>query len=138
MSTLSAAGASTTAAASVPSALRLPAIILAGGRQVRVALGAVEGWGPNSSSLIALPHGMEPLACVATLSIHEAPRDAPRLEETGKVSMEEPVAVNAGTSTPEGAPEVPEALLFLICQSGKVLRFQARLQVSHGGQPLSF
>ena len=105
------------AAAAAPSGLRLPAIIEACGRRVRVALGAAEGWGRDSSSLIALPHGMEVHTCVATLSPHTASRDAPQPKMAG------------GTGRPaleEGAPTAT-ALLFLILKPGKVLRFQARL-----------
>ena len=125
-------GGSAAATASVtPSALRLPAAIE--GRHVRVALGAGVGWGRRSSSLIALPHGMEPAVCIATLSTHRAPCDAPQLATAcSGVSIDTscaggPAATDAGRPFPEGVALAATALLFLICRSGKALRFQARL-----------
>ena len=120
--------ASSPAAAAAPSGLRLPATIEAEGRRVRVALGAAEGWGRDSSSLIALPHGMEVHSCIATLSTHQAPL--------------QPHGVSAGTRAggladagrPEEGATTATALLLLICRSGKVLRLQARLAT--GGQSL--
>ena len=46
-------------------------------------LGAAEGWGRDSSSLGALPHGMEVHTCVATLSPHTASQDAPHPKTAG-------------------------------------------------------
>ena len=91
----------------------------------------MEGWGHGSSSLIALPHGMEPAGCIATLALRAAPRDAPdptTASTTGTSCPRGLVAADAGrpAENAEGAPAAT-ALLFLILKSGKVLRFQARL-----------
>ena len=130
------------AAAPAPSALRLPTKIGdrrgpgTGGRQVRVDLGSVEGWGHGSSSLIALPHGMEPAGCIATLALHAIPRDAPYLAATGSGDSTGTVAGGPAAAGTGGRPaeaskgaggSAATALLFLILKSGKVLRFQARL-----------
>ena len=125
------------AVAAAPSALRLPAAIEAGGRRVRVELGAAEGWGRNSSSLIALPHGMEAHTCIATLTPHQAPRDAPWLAtadspgtgpgvSSGTREAGAAATVVGRPGSEDGAP-ADTALLFLILKSGRALRFQARL-----------
>ena len=109
------AGPPSAAAAPVHSARRLPAVIEAGGRRVRVELGGVEGH--NSSSLVALLHGMEVHTCLAFLMPHQAPDGASRLSTADEARRQAPE---------EGAP-ASTALLFLILKSGKALRFQARL-----------
>ena len=130
--------AGSSAAAAAPSALRLPAEVAAYGRHIRVALGAVEGWGRDSSSLIALPHGMEARTCFAVLTPRQALCDAPRLAAyspgVGRgpggsqgARAAGPAAPNAGRPTLEEGAPVSTAILFSFTESGKVLRFQARL-----------
>ena len=99
----------------------------AGGRHVRVELGAVQGWNRRggSSSLIVLPHGMEPKWCAALLSTHKAPGDGSQHAATGagvNARADGPVTADAGRAAP-----ATTALLFLFFASGKVLRFQAGL-----------
>ena len=121
-------------AAAAPSALRLLAKKEPGGRHVRVELGAAAGWGRDSSSLIALPHGMEAEECLAVLTPRPPLCGAPRLATVDSGSggspgtrASGPAAGDAGGGVvPEGTPAAT-ALLFLFLKTGKVLRFQARL-----------
>ena len=117
------------AAAAVPSVLRLPAVIEAGGRRVRVELGAVEGW-KNSSSLIALPHGMEAHRCIAVLTQHQASPDASRLATADSPGVGPGSGGSAGGPTTDdaGRPRpAATAIMFLFMRSSKVIRFRAQL-----------
>ncbi len=88
-----------------------------------------EGWGRDSSSLIALPHGMEAEECLAVLTPRPPLCGAPRLATVDSGSggspgtrASGPAAGDAGGGVvPEGTPAAT-ALLFLFLKTGKVLR----------------